>query len=367
MSVASGITSAPRLLFVGAETFSLVGGLQNFNRRLLRALDSPYYGQAWALIMRDQVEGFPKDSRVSFTSVPSRFRMIADVARLAPEIDVLMIGHINLLPVALAARLINKRMRIIMFVHGDEAWNDPVYRKMRAYEPWLCRRLDTIASVSRYTARRMAEAFRLPDDLFSYFPNAVDVRSAAPALPRSNTLLTVCRLAAHDRGKHIDALIRALPKVRKKVPDARLRIVGAGVLLDELKALAQSLGLGDAVQFDGRVSNEELEKAYLGARAFAMPSSKEGFGIVFLEAWQHGLPVICGTEDAAHEVISDGVDGFAVHHDDIDGLADKIGFLLAHQDIAADMARKGAEKVERVFSDANFRTRLKALIEGQRA
>lgn len=356
-----------RILFVGAETYSQIGGLQQFNQRLLRALGSETDYSVSALIMRDSAETFPRDINVSFESIEKRPRMVMEVVRRAKALDVLLIGQINLLPVALAARLINKRMRIIMFVHGDEAWNDPVYRKMRAYEPWLCRRLDTIASVSRYTARRMAEAFRLPDDLFSYFPNAVDVRSAAPALPRSNTLLTVCRLAAHDRGKHIDALIRALPKVRKKVPDARLRIVGAGVLLDELKALAQSLGLGDAVQFDGRVSNEELEKAYLGARAFAMPSSKEGFGIVFLEAWQHGLPVICGTEDAAHEVISDGVDGFAVHHDDIDGLADKIGFLLAHQDIAADMARKGAEKVERVFSDANFRTRLKALIEGQRA
>ena len=77
--------------------------------------------------------------------------------------------------------------------------------------------------------------------------------------------------------------------------------------------------------------------------------------------------MICGTEDAAHEVISDGVDGYAVHHDDIDGLAEKISYLLSHPGVAAEMARKGAEKVETVFSDASFRMRLAALIEGRQA
>jgi phosphatidyl-myo-inositol dimannoside synthase len=356
-----------RILFVGAETYSQIGGLQQFNQRLLRALGSVEAYSVSALIMRDGEEHFPRDINVRFGSIAKRPQMIADVARRARALDVLLIGQINLLPVALAARLLNPRIRIIMFVHGDEAWNDPVYRRMRFYEPWLCRRLDRIAAVSRYTARRMAGAFHLPDDLFFYFPNAVDERGQSLPLPRSATLLSVCRLAAHDKGKHIDALIRAMPQVRQALPEARLRVVGAGVLLDELKALALSLGLADAVQFDGRVSTADLERAYLEAGAFAMPSSKEGFGIVFLEAWQHGLPVICGTMDAAHEVISDGIDGFAVHHDDIGQLAEKIGFLLGHPDIAREMAAKGAEKVKTVFSDASFRRRLGSLISGRDA
>lgn len=353
-----------RILFVGAETYSQIGGLQQFNQRLLRALGELYPGSVTALIMRDGAEHFPKDIGVEFGSMSKRPRMVAAVAKRAPQLDVLLIGQINLLPVALAARLINPRIRIVMFVHGDEAWNDPVYRKMRFYEPWLCRAVDQIVAVSRYTATRMQQAFRLPATLFGYFPNAVDPYELAEPATRSQTVLCVCRLAAHDRGKHVDALIRAMPMVRSRLPGARLRIVGAGVLLDELKNLAQTLGLSDAVQFDGRVSNDALSAAYLDARVFAMPSSKEGFGIVFLEAWQHGLPVICGTMDAAHEVVSDGKDGFAIHHDDIAGLAEKMTYLLGDPEMARKMARAGAQKVETIYSDASFRSRLKDLVGG---
>jgi phosphatidyl-myo-inositol dimannoside synthase len=352
-------------LFVGAETYSQIGGLQQFNQRLLRALGELYAKSVTALIMRDGAEHFPRNIGVTFGSIEKRPRMVVEVAKRARQLDVLLIGQINLLPVALAARLINPRIRIVMFVHGDEAWNDPVYRKMRFYEPWLCRQVDRIAAVSRYTAARMQEAFRLPAELFGYFPNAVNPYELEEPEARSATVLCVCRLAAHDRGKHVDALIRAMPAVRAAVPDARLRIVGAGVLLDELKTLAQTLGLSDSVRFDGRVSDAALTEAYLDARVFAMPSSKEGFGIVFLEAWQHGLPVICGTMDAAHEVVTDGKDGFAIHHDDIAGLSEKMIFLLREPEIAATMARAGAEKVETIYSDASFRHRLGELIEGR--
>jgi phosphatidylinositol alpha-1,6-mannosyltransferase len=353
-----------RILFIGAETYSQIGGLQQFNQRLLRALGDMYAGSVTALIMRDGAEHFPKDIGGNFGSIAKRPRMIVEVARRARQLDVLLIGQINLLPAALAARLINPRLRIIMFVHGDEVWNDPIYRKMRAYEPWLCGRLDRIAAVSRYTAQRMQQAFHLPAALFDYFPNAVDPYELVEPQTRSATVLCVCRLAAHDHGKHVDALIRAMPMVRARLPEARLRIVGAGVLLDDLKILAETLGLSGCVQFDGRVSNEALAAAYLDASVFAMPSSKEGFGIVFLEAWQHGLPVICGTMDAAHEVVTDGKDGFAVHHDDIAGLGEKMIFLLSNPEVATAMARAGAEKVATIYSDASFRSRLKDLIGG---
>jgi phosphatidylinositol alpha-1,6-mannosyltransferase len=52
-------------------------------------------------------------------------------------------------------------------------------------------------------------------------------------------------------------------------------------------------------------------------RAQRLPSSKEGFGIVYLEAWQHGLPVICSSKGAPKEIVADGVDGFVVDPEDI--------------------------------------------------
>ena len=76
---------------------------------------------------------------------------------------------------------------------------------------------------------------------------------------------------------------------------------------------------------------------------------------MFLEAWQHGLPVICGTEDAAHEIVSHGEDGFAINPQDVPLLASSIELLLSDPARAAQMGRRGAEKVDRHYLNDNFR------------
>ena len=69
-----------------------------------------------------------------------------------------------------------------------------------------------------------------------------------------------------------------------------LEIVGDGVLRPGLESLAAQIGVERSVRFLGRLADEDLKNAYARASVFAMPSSKEGFGIVYLEAWQFGLP-----------------------------------------------------------------------------
>jgi glycosyltransferase involved in cell wall biosynthesis len=141
-----------------------------------------------------------------------------------------------------------------------------------------------------------------------------------------------------------------------------LQVVGEGPLKSELASLARELAVGERVEFLGRISDGRLAEAYAQACLFAMPSSKEGFGIVFLEAWLHGLPVICGTQDAAVEIITDGVDGFAVNPWDIETLAAKIAILLADPDMAAAMGLAGADKVRSRYLMGHFKGNLEKLI-----
>ncbi len=120
------------------------------------------------------------------------------------------------------------------------------------------------------------------------------------------------RLSAKEPYKNVDKVIRAVARLAVTLPTVRLDIVGDGDGKPALMALAESEGVTDRVSFLGRASDHELALAYSRASVFALPSSGEGFGIVYLEAWQRGLPVIGSTEGAAPEVIAHGQDGLLV-------------------------------------------------------
>lgn len=348
---------------LATDTFARFGGIQQFNRRMLRALESLVHpaGSLMALILRDPSTSLPQTSRMLSVATPGA--MLLAVFAYGKANDLLVIGHLNLLPAALLARLANPRIMTVLVVHGAEAWNDPLYRRKRFYEPLLLGAVDRIASVSQYTAQRMHEQFGVAKEKFVVFPNAVD----GPVVPREaaaagRTLLAVTRMALHDRGKNLDQLLRAFAALSPSLHDANLEIVGDGPLRSELEALAASLGISQRVCFLGRVSDDELAQCYARAAAFVLPSSKEGFGIVYLEAWKHGLPVICGSEGASREIVSDGVDGLVVDPTDIGALARAMELLLTKPDIALQMGRRGAEKVAGQYLDVHFRQNLERLI-----
>lgn len=331
---------SPRVLFVGLSA-SGHGGIQGFNRRVAAALAELGTAPTIAMLADD---GHRRFTQRTLTAL-----------RWA---DVLLIGHINLLPLALLHRLLRPRGRRILFGHGIEVWGDPAYRAVRPWEPKLLRQaISRVAIVSRFSQTRMATAFGLAPERFTLFPNAVDL-TFQPAQHSGRTVLAVARLGAGEREKHLDKLIRAL----SLVPDAQLAVIGDGPLRQELSTLAATLGVADRVALPGAVDAATLARAYADAAVFALPSSKEGFGIVYLEAWAHGLPVIGSRHGAAGEVIADGVDGFTVDPADIPALAARLRQLLDDPALAARMGATGRAKVERQYSNAAFVANLRALL-----
>ncbi|WP_159726779.1 glycosyltransferase family 4 protein [Methylosinus sp. Ce-a6] len=209
----------------------------------------------------------------------------------------------------------------------------------------------------------MATEFRVPRSKFRLFPCAVDPVCADEAkAPGPPTVLTVTRIGPGDREKNVDKALRAFALLSSQMPQAIYEIVGDGVLRGELEALARELGIAERVRFLGRVDDAGLRDAYRRASVFILPSSKEGFGIVYLEAWQWALPVICSTEGASCEIVSDGVDGFVVDPDNIDSLAEHMHFLLANPEVARTFGERGRRKVEENYLDGVFGERLKSLL-----
>lgn len=359
-----------RAVVCALGTYSKIGGLQNFNRRVFqnlarRALErGEQYPFVSILGDNDAVIPDVEGIKIAGTKNSLLFCLKTICAGVGPA-DIFILCHINLLPLAMAVRCLRPKLPILLFVHGFEAWNSPRGRRRRWYEIYLLRAVTRIASVSVYTADIMAREFDVPKEKFALLPNAVDPISDAPISTAREpaTILTVTRLAVGDREKNVDQMIRAVAKLKGQRPGLRYEIIGDGVLRPELEALAKSLGVSDIVTFFGHVSVAELRAAYARAKVFVMPSSKEGFGIVYLEAWQRGLPVICSSEGAAKEVVTDGVDGFVVDPADVSMLADRLNLLLTQPDRAAAMGENGRRKVNEKYLNSTFRSNLDAILD----
>ncbi|WP_102227050.1 glycosyltransferase family 4 protein [Acidimangrovimonas sediminis] len=361
------MTGQPRILFLALDTFSQMGGIQRFNQRILETLDKRRAAGLCHVschVMRDTAADIPAGLAPFVTAFgPDRFGFLRRSFAAARRHDILIVGHINLLPVAWGLKRLNPRLKLVMFVHGAEAWDDPIYRVKRRYEPFMLRSVDRIASVSDYTARIMAMKFDVPPSKFALFPNTVDgpvdtARTPAEA-PR---ILAVSRMAGHDRAKHLDTLIRAMAELPTELAGARLDIIGDGVLRPELETLCAELGQSHRITFHGRVDDAALLAAYEGARVFALPSAKEGFGIVYLEAWRYALPVICSTRGASTEIVTDGLDGYAVDPTDHALLARRLAALLGDYDLARRLGQAGARKLAEHYLRPNLEANLGDLL-----
>ncbi len=115
----------------------------------------------------------------------------------------------------------------------------------------------------------------------------------------------------HIPEKRVPALVPALALARERRPDLRGEIYGDGPERDEVMRLVGAAGLDDTVKVPGFVSPEAIENALGSAACLVLPSRREGYGLVVVEAAAHGTPsvVVAGVDNAAVELVEDGVNG----------------------------------------------------------
>jgi glycosyltransferase involved in cell wall biosynthesis len=119
-------------------------------------------------------------------------------------------------------------------------------------------------------------------------------------------------IGRHIADKRLDALPPALAVARRDAPRLRALVIGTGPETGRARAAAKAAGVADAVEFVGRVDDDELERLLAGAAVLVNPSAREGFGLVVAEAAAAGVPsvVVAGEDNAAAELVIDGVNGF---------------------------------------------------------
>ncbi len=144
-----------------------------------------------------------------------------------------------------------------------------------------------------------------------------------------------------------DTLIRALPGILRRVPDAVLLIVGGGPYEKDLRRLAAETGVAGSVRFTGAVPWAELPAHYGAGDVFAMPCRTrrggldvEGLGIVYLEASATGLPVVAGDSGGAPDAVLDGETGWVVRGESPEETADRVATLLLDPELRARMGER---------------------------
>lgn len=143
------------------------------------------------------------------------------------------------------------------------------------------------------------------------------------------TVVCVGRLVPHKRVEHA---MDAVAKARTELPETRLVVVGAGWWAERLRAYADSLGIAEAVEFRGHVSELDKAAAYDEAWVLALPSLKEGWGLVVGEAAAHGVPSVAyRSAGGPTESVHDGVSGVIVD--------DHAAFCATVLDLLRDQAR----------------------------
>lgn len=355
-------------LLLAPELFRNEGGIARILRLYLMALcEQAGPGQkVEAVVLNDHVASDSRLARYAPANLGEyhgcerrKGAFIRHALRCSRRADLIVCGHLHQLPIAWISKLLRPQLRYCLVAHGIEVW-----RPYSALERRALLGADRILCVSEYTRRQMLRFCpNLASDRLVVVPNTLDpflVPGAPAPVPAARAsspcILTVGRLTTADTYKGFDTLIEAMPMVLQEFPTARLRVVGTGDDQPRLLALATQLGVGPAVDFLGPVSDEALLAEYAGCDLFALPSRKEGFGLVYLEAMTHGKPCIGARAGGAPEVIGSEV-GALVTYGDIPELAAAIAELVHHPHDSTVVRRHGE-----AFAYSAFQRRLAAAL-----
>ncbi|MEO0457590.1 MAG: glycosyltransferase family 4 protein [Cyanobacteria bacterium P01_A01_bin.114] len=340
-----------RPTFVFIEVFGCEGGIQSYIQDVLDAYRHLPFEAADVFLLRDGPESLPGLAEQAF-----RFHCFKSAGAMQSRVKLTLAllghllwqrpshvfcGHINL--AAMVRQLCGGlRLPYTVLTYGKEVWYPLPPRERRALA-----QASHIWTISRYSRDLACQANQLNPKKISLLPCVVDGDrfTPGPAQPSlrqrygltdtDRVLMTVARLWSGDIYKGVDVTIRALDAIAAIFPSVKYLVIGRGDDQPRLAQLAQELGVADRVIFAGFVPTEDLVNHYRLADGYVMPS-KEGFGIVYLEAMACGVPVIAGDDDGSADPLQDGRLGWQVPHRDPEAVAAACIDLLKGEDARCD-------------------------------
>ena len=363
-------------LFTYLVAFGRTGGLEKVNRTILKCLNSLFEVgrnvEIWSLYDSEiDSKYFPPKKFKGFGK--SKIKYVFELIVNAKKWDNVIVGHINLAFAIRLMKLINPKLKIILIVHGIEIWDILKHNKL-----WLLENADKIISVSNFTKNIIIKQSNvkelnvvvLPNCLDYQFPKDFILEKPSYLLDRYNfnktdkIILTITRINQREGRKGYDKVIEVLHNIAELDSSIDFKYLLCGKYeADEINRLAikiKELNLTNRVTFTGFINDNELIDHYRLADIYIMPSKKEGFGMVYIEAAACGLQVIAGNVDGSAEALLNGRIGHLIDPDNKDEIYLKLLELLRNP---ISKSKEISDITFEKYSFENYKERLLNIIE----
>jgi phosphatidylinositol alpha-1,6-mannosyltransferase len=363
------------ILFTYLVAFSGNGGIERFNRCFILAMEGICQNLGYHFSIRSLYDSSSDPHYTkggNFTGFKrNKVWYILSTILLSKKINIAIIGHINLYSIGLILKKLNPKVKIIFIAHGIEVWRDmSVIRKI------FLSRTDLIIAVSEFTRQVLMDKFGIDGGKIVVCNNTIDPYFEIPSSFEKNEellknywvnnnekiILTVNRISSFEKYKGYDNVLLALGELSNQI-NFKYLLVGKydSVEYERLNTMINHLNLQEKVILVGYVEEEELIEHYLSADIFIMPSKKEGFGIVFIEAAVCGADIIAGNKDGSVDALDHGRFGTLVDPDNVKEIKDAIEtHLLKTRDIYTK--RKLQQDVIEKFGFYNYKEQLRNII-----
>lgn len=329
-----------KVLLLTSDAYGANGGIALYNRDIIEALVAMPEVDEVVVIARAMPSapvGVPPAVRLIPGSIGGKARFVkAALLATTESYDLLICGHIHLLPVAAFCNQVI-RAPMILIVYGIDVWQPP-YRFSRQ---WL-KAVDAVWSISNITTERMNMWARLPTACYTQLPNAIHLEryGIAPrrrdlqtryGLEGARVIMTLGRLPSFERYKGVDEVLEVMPALLQEIPNLKYLVAGEGDDRPRLMQKAKTLGLSEQVIFTGMIREADKADHFRLADVFVMPSKGEGFGFVFLEALACGVRAVGSQLDGSREALRGGEIGELANPTDPASVRECIHRALAKQ------------------------------------
>lgn len=317
------------ILFLHTDSFGGLGGIAKFNRDFITATCSYPGAKVIALPRLNEEMGLAPQLPVSglafdLSGVGGKLRYTLAALRAARRhglFDLVICGHINLLPVARLCQWVTGG-KLGLIIHGIDAWQPTGSRLVNG----IARSADSFIAVSDFTRNKFCSWTGMGADKGFILPNCIDLEQFTPGpknpelvarygLANLKVILTLGRMSASERYKGFDEILEVLPELARENQEIAYLVVGDGDDRPRLEQKAHDLGVAGRVVFAGRIVEGEKIDHYRLADVFAMPGRGEGFGIVYLEALACGIPAIGSCLDGSRDALRNGLLGVLINPD----------------------------------------------------
>ena len=267
--------------------------------------------------------------------------------------------------VAYAAKTLKNsyNIPIVATIHATEAGrnsgiHDETQRYINDTEWMLTYEASEVIVNSNYMKNELQRLFGLPYEKINVVPNGVNLNlfngierdynfRRKFAMDNEKIILFMGRLV-YEKG--VQHLIAAMPKILNGYHDAKLVICGKGAMLDELKAEANAMGIGNKVYFAGYMNGKDVQRMYKAADIAVFPSTYEPFGIVALEAMLSENPIVVSDIGGLNEIVQHRENGMKAYCGNANSIADSILELLYDHKLCADITKKAKNKVRNEYN-----------------